>query len=359
VHISEGVLSPSVLAGGAALAAAGVAVGLRRLDYDRLMMVAILAATFFVGSLVRVPVGIGNVHLILNGLLGFLLGWAVFPAIAAALALQALLFQYGGLTILGVNTFTMAFSGVLAGYCCKGIIALKPGALKLAAFCAGALGVALAGIFMAGALAFTDEGFVAAAKLLLLAHVPVMLAEGFITMVTVSFIARVRPELLSLSLKAARLPKSALLTATLLAILVSLPSEALSHRVNIFAWLEGDTVVTACDFGKNSPVKNGKITVYDLSGGSELLQGATDAEGRFRFPVPAAADGLRIRVNAGEGHQNEWRMEADEMSGTKPARPPETGPAARDIVGGIGWLVGLAGIALHIRDRRRRGHAGR
>ena len=49
------------------------------------------------------------------------------------------------------------------------------------------------------ALAFTDEGFWLAAQLLLLAHLPVMLAEGLITMFTVSFIMRVRPELLGMA----------------------------------------------------------------------------------------------------------------------------------------------------------------
>ena len=112
MHISEGVLSPTVLGLGAALAAAGVAVGLRKVDDEHLMSVAMLAATFFVGSLVHVPVGPGSAHLILNGLLGLFLGWAAFPAILAALTLQAVLFQYGGITTLGVNTFTMALPAI-------------------------------------------------------------------------------------------------------------------------------------------------------------------------------------------------------------------------------------------------------
>ena len=116
MHIAEGVLSPAVLATGYALTAAGTALGLKKLDYDRLMTVAILAAAFFVGSLIHVPIGLTSAHLILNGLLGVLLGWAAFPAILVALGLQALLFQFGGLIVLGVNTFTMAFSGVMAGY---------------------------------------------------------------------------------------------------------------------------------------------------------------------------------------------------------------------------------------------------
>ncbi|MDR1776546.1 MAG: cobalt transporter CbiM [Desulfovibrio sp.] len=200
MHISEGVLSPAVLGAGAALTALGTAVGLRRLDYDRIMTVALLSAAFFVGSLVHIPVGVGSVHLVLNGLLGVLLGWAAFPAILAALALQALLFQYGGLTALGVNTFTMAFGGVLAAWVYKTIIRISGrGLLRAAAFCGGALGVALAGLFTAAAMTFSDESFLTAAELLLLAHLPVMLLEGVMTLFTVAFIAKARPEMLEIS----------------------------------------------------------------------------------------------------------------------------------------------------------------
>lgn len=199
MHIAEGVLSPAVLGAGALLGAAGVAWGLRRMDGGRIMEVGILSAAFFVGSLIHVPIGVTSAHLLLTGLLGVLLGWAAIPAILAALLLQALLFQYGGLTTLGVNTFTMGSSAVLAWYAWRGIRRLWPGSTgqKVAAFCGGALGVAIAALLTALALAFTDEGFLAAAKILLAAHLPVMVAEGFITMVTVGFIARVRPEMLA------------------------------------------------------------------------------------------------------------------------------------------------------------------
>ena len=204
MHIAEGVLSPAVLGAGAVLGAAGVAWGLRRMDAGRIMEVGILSAAFFVGSLIHVPIGVTSAHLLLTGLLGVLIGWAAFPAILAALLLQALLFQYGGLTTLGVNTFTMGSSAVLAWYAWRGIRRLWPGSAgeKFAAFCGGALGVALSALLTALALAFTNEGFVTAAKLLLLAHLPVMAAEGFITMITVRFIARVRPEMLAESMPA-------------------------------------------------------------------------------------------------------------------------------------------------------------
>ena len=198
MHIAEGVLSPAILGAGAILAVTGTALGLRGLAYDRLIGVGILSAAFFVGSLVHIPLGLASAHLLLNGLVGVLLGWAAFPSIFVALLLQALLFQFGGITVLGVNTFTMGFSAVLAWYACRGIRRLFPGTagLRAAAFCGGALGVALSAILTALALAFTDEGFQTAAKLLLAAHAPLMLLEGLITMLTITFIARVRPEML-------------------------------------------------------------------------------------------------------------------------------------------------------------------
>lgn len=199
MHISEGVLAPAVLGAGAALAAAGMAVGLRRLDYDRLMTVALLSAAFFVGSLIHVPVGPGSVHLILNGLLGAVLGWAAFPSIFVALLLQALLFQFGGFTVLGVNTFNMAMPAVLGGLCCRSLIRRGGKARLAGAFCCGAGAVAGAALLTSLSLAWTDEGFVQAACLLLAAHLPVMLAEGVITMLVVGFLARVQPDILSFS----------------------------------------------------------------------------------------------------------------------------------------------------------------
>ena len=201
MHIAEGVLSPAVLGGGAVLALAGTAQGLRRLEYDRLVAVGILSAAFFVASLIHVPVGLASAHLVLNGLVGVLLGWAAFPSILVALLLQALLFQFGGITVLGVNTFTMGFAAVASWYVFRAVCRLCPGmgGVRAGAFLGGALGVALAAVLTALALAFTDEGFWLAAQLLLLAHLPVMLAEGLITMFTVSFIMRVRPELLGMA----------------------------------------------------------------------------------------------------------------------------------------------------------------
>jgi cobalt/nickel transport system permease protein len=202
MHISEGVLSAPVLAGGWALTAAGMTVGLRRLNYDRLMTVAMLAAAFFVASLIHVPIGPVSVHLILNGLLGVILGFAAFPAICVALLLQAVLFQFGGLTVLGVNTLDMALPAVLCFLVFGPMLRAGGLARTVGAFCCGFVSVLLAGCLTGLALALSGEAFFATAKVILLAHVPIMIIEGVLTAVTVGFLAKVRPEMLQMKLAA-------------------------------------------------------------------------------------------------------------------------------------------------------------
>ncbi len=63
MHISEGVLNPPILSVGAVITIAGTAIGIKKLDTDHIMTVSLLTATFFVASLIHIPVGPGNVHL--------------------------------------------------------------------------------------------------------------------------------------------------------------------------------------------------------------------------------------------------------------------------------------------------------
>ena len=85
MHIAEGVLSAPVLITGAVVAAAGVAYGLKKIPANHFMLAGLLGAAFFVASLIHVPIGFSSAHLILNGLLGVVLGWAAFPVIFVAL----------------------------------------------------------------------------------------------------------------------------------------------------------------------------------------------------------------------------------------------------------------------------------
>ncbi len=198
MHISEGVLSAPVLLAGAALAAAGLAVGLKRLPPERIPQTAILSSAFFVASLVHVPVGFSSAHLILNGLLGVVLGWAAFPAICVALVLQAVLFQFGGLTVLGVNTVSMALPAVLCAWACRPLLrSPRNNRAFLGGFLCGSLAVFLSGILVALALIGTGEAFTHAAWAILLANLPVMVIEGLVTGAAVAFLRRFKPEVLS------------------------------------------------------------------------------------------------------------------------------------------------------------------
>ncbi|MCF0253412.1 MAG: cobalt transporter CbiM [Duodenibacillus sp.] len=196
MHIAEGVLSAPVLAAGGAAAAVLVGAGLRRLPDGKVLAAGFLAAVFFVASLVHVPVGAASAHLVMNGLLGMLLGPAACPAIFAALLLQAVLFQFGGLTVLGVNTATLGLGAVAAWLAWRGLRALLPARRGLAAWAAGFTGVAASSVLTAGALALSGEGFAAAAGALLVSNLPVMIAEGFVTLFAAGFLARMRPDLL-------------------------------------------------------------------------------------------------------------------------------------------------------------------
>ncbi|UZP67932.1 cobalt transporter CbiM [Desulfovibrio mangrovi] len=199
MHISEGVLTPMVLAGAGCLTAAGTAIGLKKMDYDNLVTVAILSAAFFVASLIHVPVGPSATHLVLNGLLGVILGWAAFPAILVALALQAILFQFGGLTTLGVNTFNMALPPVLCFYIFRPMLIRSTANRSIAAFACGAFAVGLSAILTAGSLALSGDAFFHVSQVLILSSLPVMLIEGIVTASVVSFLAKVRPEVLVFS----------------------------------------------------------------------------------------------------------------------------------------------------------------
>lgn len=195
MHIPEGILPTPVLATGAVIAAAGVAVGLRTLTDKQMVKVAVMSSAFFVASLVQIPIGATSVHLVLAGLMGLLLGWAVFPAVAVALTLQALLFGIGGLSTLGVNTIIMAVPG-LTVYLLFAPMLPRTHANQpfLIGFVAGVTALLLATILQAGAILLTGREFAVVASAVILGHIPIMIAEGFVTAWAVVFLRKVRPE---------------------------------------------------------------------------------------------------------------------------------------------------------------------
>lgn len=195
MHLAEGIAPPSTLVVGAALAAAGTIAGLRRLNDETVVRVAVTSSALFVASLIHIPAGPVPVHLVLNGLAGIILGWAIFPAYLTALTMQAVFFGYGGITTLGVNTIVMASPGLL----CHRLFAHRlqsargRGAFAMGA-ATGALAVLCSCALLCLALVTAGRGFTVVAAVVFGAHVPVAAIEAIVTGSVVSFLTKVRPE---------------------------------------------------------------------------------------------------------------------------------------------------------------------
>jgi len=178
-----------------------------------------------------------------------------------------------------------------------------------------------------------------------------------------------------------------------------------AHKVRIFAWEDSGRIITESKFSGRRPAKNAAITVVDPATGKELLSGETNPEGMFSFPLPSSgAKELDIIVNGGDGHKNHWRYVVDNASfNTAPpvqetvqqgtpeksvdggpeatvatmtrdqlsqllattidrqlapikrslAENSEQDPSLQDILGGIGYILGLFGIAAFIQARKK------
>jgi nickel transport protein len=196
---------------------------------------------------------------------------------------------------------------------------------------------------------------------------------------------------------------------TLSLVLCARPAAA--HKVTIFAWAEGDTVHTQSRFSGGKPAKNSTVVVYDKQG-NQLLEGKTDDKGEFSFKVPKQTD-LKIVLKASMGHMAEWTIPAEEImpgidkaegstreggaEGAVQETPPlpeaktslptaatlncqevqtlidasldrklapivkmladqvGRGPTVSEVFGGIGYILGLGGVALYFSSRRKKG----
>lgn len=98
---------------------------------------------------------------------------------------------------------------------------------------------------------------------------------------------------------------------------------AFAHRVNVYAWVDGDTIYVESKFAGGRTVKSGKIVVKDPQG-VDLLSGLTNDEGEFSFKIPKRTD-LKIVLHAGQGHQGEWTIRAAEMEDLPSGAAPDTG----------------------------------
>ena len=196
MHISDGVLPVSITIGCYAATIALTAVGVRKTKAESLPKVAVVTSAFFVASLIHLPLGPTSVHLSLPGLVGVLLGSSAYISIVLGLALQSLLFQFGGITALGANSLMMGIPALMVGWLFK---QLKGSTLKghaIAGALCGFLGTILSVGFLAALLYTGGEDFLGVGKIAFIAHLPVSIIEAIIAYFTVVFLFKVKPELL-------------------------------------------------------------------------------------------------------------------------------------------------------------------
>ena len=199
VHIYDGFLSAPVWAAMDATAAPAVGYAVRRaqreFDPARIPLLGVMGAFVFAAQMINFPVGLGtSAHLLGAALLACTLGPAAASVVMCAIiAIQALVFQDGGILALGANLMNMAIVGVVAGYL-PFYLWGRTSRRGLAIFAGGALSVMVSGILalaelrfshipMSGALLRVSLGVFAVSALL----------EGGITLAVVEALEAIRP----------------------------------------------------------------------------------------------------------------------------------------------------------------------
>ncbi len=183
-------------------------------------------------------------------------------------------------------------------------------------------------------------------------------------------------------------------------LVVTLPSVVAAHRVNLFGYVEDGRVVLDAYFVDGTKAKGALVEVFERGTGKRLLQGRTDDNGSFSFRPPAPVD-LRIVLTASMGHRAEYTITREELLGgsgvsnegvqggetvSEPSRrevyslgeqeiekvvervvrrelgpvksillkiqEAHTRPSVRDVLGGVGYILGLMGVAMYFKRRK-------
>jgi len=196
-----------------------------------------------------------------------------------------------------------------------------------------------------------------------------------------------------------RLSSGVLLTVLALGIVVALPmvSQVWAHKVNVFAWVEGDTVFVEGYFPGGKKSQDSLVEVFNPAG-TKLLEGRTNEKGEFSFKIPERTD-LKIVLTASMGHKNDFIVPASDFGEVEssPSSPTQSfaesakdssahpadlsqlegmidkaldrklapviklirdtrkeGPSITEIVGGIGYIFGLFGVFMYFKSRNKK-----
>jgi len=195
MHIPDGFLSTPVWAAFDVVAAPAVGILAKRAQRDieehNIPFMGVMGAFIFAAQMINFPVGPGTSgHLVGGSLLAITLGPSVAAIVMTAiLAVQALVFQDGGILALGANVFNMAIIGVLAGYIPYRLLRNSAGVFMggvASVLASGAFALAqlwISGIPLSGKILAITAGFFAVGALL----------EGAITLAAIRALERMNP----------------------------------------------------------------------------------------------------------------------------------------------------------------------
>ena len=209
MHIPDGFVSTGTAAATWLASAGSVGYAVRRvsreLDERQVPLMGVTAAFIFAAQMMNFTVAGGTSgHLLGGALAAILLGpWAGMLVLTSVLAVQALLFQDGGLLALGANVFNMAVVGVLVAWVVyttlRRLLGDRTWAMMVSGFVAGWLSVVVASLVAAAELAISGTSpWVVALPAMGLVHVFIGVGEGLITAGVLAFLQVARPDLLTL-----------------------------------------------------------------------------------------------------------------------------------------------------------------
>ncbi len=204
MHIPDGFLSPPVFISGWALALISLGYALKKtkkiLKEKMIPLMGVMAAFIFSAQMLNFPVLGGTSGHLLGGILASVtLGpYAGCIVLSIVLIVQCLIFQDGGLTALGTNILNMAVVGTIASYYLYALLnkfIFKKNML-VAVFIASWFSVALASAFCAFELAISRTSPLRIVlPAMLFVHIFIGIGEAIITTLVLSFILKVRPDL--------------------------------------------------------------------------------------------------------------------------------------------------------------------
>jgi len=209
MHIPDGFVNTGTSVAAWVASAGGVGYAVRRvnqeLDERQVPLMGVTAAFIFAAQMMNFTVAGGTSgHLLGGALAAILLGpWAGMLVLTTVLAVQALLFQDGGLLALGLNVLNMAVIGVLVGWLVysglRRLLGQKTWTTMVSGFAAAWLSVVIASLAASIELAVSGTSPLAVVLPAMgLVHVLIGIGEGLITVGVLAFLRATRPDLLAM-----------------------------------------------------------------------------------------------------------------------------------------------------------------